>query len=150
MARPDLTGAPTKEIRLQRLFSTFPGGWPGVGLLLLRMAVGTTAAAAGVAPLMQHGTPTLGAAVIGVVAIACGGLLLIGFVTPGAAVLVGLGSAGLTIPGCPALATGLLDAKPSAGFVIVMAIAILLLGPGAFSVDSYLFGRREIIIPPSG
>jgi hypothetical protein len=146
----DLPEPPTKEIRLQRLFSTFPGGWPGVGLLLLRMAVGTTAAVAGAAPLMQHGTLTLGAAVIGVLAVGCGALLLMGFLTPGAAVIVGLGSAGLTLPGCPALATGLLDAKPSGGFVIVMAIAIVLLGPGAFSFDSYLFGRREIVIPPSG
>jgi hypothetical protein len=29
----------------------------------------------------------------------------------------------------------------------VMSIAITLLGPGAFSLDAHLFGRREIIIP---
>jgi hypothetical protein len=73
--------------------------------------------------------------------------VLIGFVTPGASLLVGLGSAGLTLPGCPALASSILEAKPSSGFLIVMAVAILLLGPGAFSLDSYLFGRREIVIP---
>jgi len=27
-----------------------------------------------------------------------------------------------------------------------MAAAIALLGPGAFSLDSYLFGRREVVI----
>jgi len=26
-------------------------------------------------------------------------------------------------------------------------LAIALLGPGAFSIDSYRFGRREIVIP---
>jgi len=26
-------------------------------------------------------------------------------------------------------------------------VAIIILGPGAFSVDSRLFGRREVIIP---
>jgi len=30
---------------------------------------------------------------------------------------------------------------------IAVAIAILLLGPGAISLDAYLFGRRKIIIP---
>jgi hypothetical protein len=30
-----------------------------------------------------------------------------------------------------------------------MTIAIVFLGPGAFSLDAYLFGRRELIIPPS-
>ncbi len=28
-----------------------------------------------------------------------------------------------------------------------MSLALVLLGPGAFSVDARLFGRREIIIP---
>lgn len=84
---------------------------------------------------------------ISLLAAGAGALLLIGFLTPGAAVAVVLGSAGLTLPGCPALSPSLLDAKPSTGFIIVMAIAIVLLGPGAFSLDSYLFGRREIVIP---
>jgi hypothetical protein len=30
-----------------------------------------------------------------------------------------------------------------------MLLALILIGPGAFSVDARLFGRREIIIPPS-
>jgi uncharacterized membrane protein YphA (DoxX/SURF4 family) len=117
--------------------------------LLLRMAVGGTAVASGVVLLAEQGIPAPGALVIGVIAIAGGLLLLAGFLTPGAAVLVGLGSAGVTLPWCPALAPSLLDAsaRPSSGFLIVMAVAILLLGPGAFSLDSHLFGRREIVIP---
>jgi hypothetical protein len=31
----------------------------------------------------------------------------------------------------------------------VAAVALALLGPGAFSLDGRLFGRREIVIPPS-
>jgi hypothetical protein len=139
-----------EEIGLQRLFSTFPGGWPGVGLLLLRTAVGVTSITAGVTPFITRsaaGPPALGLALIAFIAIACGVLLLIGSLTPGAAVLVALGSAGVTLPGCPALAAGLLEASPATGFIIVMAVAVVLLGPGAFSLDSYLFGRREIVIP---
>jgi uncharacterized membrane protein YphA (DoxX/SURF4 family) len=29
-----------------------------------------------------------------------------------------------------------------------IAIALVFLGPGAFSIDARLFGRREIVIPP--
>jgi uncharacterized membrane protein YphA (DoxX/SURF4 family) len=35
----------------------------------------------------------------------------------------------------------------AAGYIAVISIALLLLGPGAVSVDARLFGRREIIIP---
>ncbi len=30
---------------------------------------------------------------------------------------------------------------------IVLSVALILLGPGAYSLDARLFGRREIIIP---
>lgn len=30
---------------------------------------------------------------------------------------------------------------------IVVAVAIVLLGPGVISLDAYLFGRRKIVIP---
>jgi hypothetical protein len=33
--------------------------------------------------------------------------------------------------------------------MIVVAVAIALLGPGAISLDSALFGRRKVIIPRS-
>jgi len=41
------------------------------------------------------------------------------------------------------------DTRLAAFSVIVVAAALILIGPGAFSLDGYLFGRREIIIPPS-
>jgi uncharacterized membrane protein YphA (DoxX/SURF4 family) len=34
-------------------------------------------------------------------------------------------------------------------YLCVISIALVLLGPGAFSLDARLFGRREIIIPQS-
>jgi len=39
--------------------------------------------------------------------------------------------------------------RQAGGFwMIVTAVAIALLGPGAFSLDGRLFGRREIVIRP--
>jgi uncharacterized membrane protein YphA (DoxX/SURF4 family) len=32
-------------------------------------------------------------------------------------------------------------------YLAVISLAIVLLGPGAFSLDARLFGRREIVIP---
>jgi hypothetical protein len=41
----------------------------------------------------------------------------------------------------------LFDARLSAILAAIMAAAIVFLGPGAFSLDARMFGRREIIIP---
>jgi hypothetical protein len=48
----------------------------------------------------------------------------------------------------PAAATSsVIDLIPAL-FVLADAVALVLLGPGALSMDAHLFGRREIIIPP--
>ena len=77
-----------------------------------------------------------------------GALLLSGFLTPVAGVLVGLGIFGIALGWFPAAARNLFDASLPAVFAVIMSAAIVFLGPGAFSVDARLFGRREIIIPP--
>lgn len=99
---------------MQRLFSSFPDGRAGAGLLILRITV-----AAGI--LVQTGS-----AMALVVAVP----LVAGFMTPAAAVV--------------AAAIALLYDAPSV--VAAVAVALALLGPGAFSVDARLFGRREIVI----
>ena len=33
------------------------------------------------------------------------------------------------------------------GLLFVIGVAVALMGPGAFSVDCRLFGRREIVVP---
>ena len=129
--------------------STYPGGKPGIGLLLLRAAVGVTAIAQGGVYLSGPGHLTVGMWIAALLVIASGALLLIGFLTKSAGVIVGLSSIGVALSLVPAPALNLFDTKLSIIFVIVIAAAIILLGPGAFSLDSRLFGRREIIIPPA-
>jgi uncharacterized membrane protein YphA (DoxX/SURF4 family) len=85
---------------------------------------------------------------LGLLGIAAGGSLLAGFATPIAGVAVVLGALGAGFSVLPASAANLFDAKLSLIFAGIMAAAIVFLGPGAFSVDARLFGRREIIIPP--
>jgi uncharacterized membrane protein YphA (DoxX/SURF4 family) len=83
--------------------------------------------------------------IVGLLAVTSGALLLIGYLTKASGALVGLSSVGLSW--LSALPLNSFDAKLSLFFVIIMTAAIILLGPGAFSLDSHLFGRREIIIP---
>lgn len=130
---------------MQRLFSTFPGRWPGLGLLLLRLVVGVGAAIQGAASLMNADAPgitTRGAAVL---AIACGATLLVGFLTSAAASVAALSL--LTLGWAQRVpAAGVFDA-PGALCLALVAVALLLLGPGALSLDARLFGRREIVFP---
>lgn len=116
---------------LQKLFSAFPAGWPGVGLLLLRMLVGVTLIAQTVTQV-RSSELSAPAWVLAVLVILGAGCLLLGFATPVVAVLIALASLASTIQN--------LD-------TVVLSIAIALLGPGAFSIDARMFGRREILIP---
>jgi uncharacterized membrane protein YphA (DoxX/SURF4 family) len=124
------------------LFSTFPGGYPGFGLLILRAALGITALFRGVLYLSEtNGSPFL-SQFTGLLAIAIGAFLLVGFMTTIISLIAFVG--GIVIlsiasnSGAPVL---------SEIYAIVFAAAIVFLGPGAFSLDARFFGRREIIIP---
>lgn len=99
--------------------------------------------------LLDWRDPIVVAWAVGLLEVASGASLLLGFLTPVAGVLAGLGSVASAFSWLPAPAPNLLDAKLSLLFAIIMVAAIVLLGPGAFSVDARLFGRREISIPPA-
>jgi uncharacterized membrane protein YphA (DoxX/SURF4 family) len=137
-----------REDALQRLFSTFPGGRPGVGLLLLRTALGSVAVALGVSELSG---PIVRTPLVWSVAftLLIGGVgLIVGFLTPFASALVGLSVLGMALAWLPAPQLASLGVTLTVVMMLATATGVALLGPGAFSIDGQLFGRREIVIPP--
>jgi uncharacterized membrane protein YphA (DoxX/SURF4 family) len=111
------------------------------------VAVGFTAIFQGGFYLIGRDNSALGICLVTLLAIAGGALLLAGFLTPVGAIMLGIGAFGMALSWFPTSVPNLFEAKLSALFVAAMSAAIGFLGPGAYSVDSRLFGRREIIIP---
>jgi hypothetical protein len=132
---------------LQRSFSAYPDRWPGAGLLLLRATVGTTVIIQGVVSLSGWSNQSRGARIVGLLVAACGVPLLAGFLTLLTVAIIGLGISAAALSWLPVPTPNILDSGLESFFVIIMAAAIGLLGPGAFSVDARLFGHRKIIIP---
>jgi uncharacterized membrane protein YphA (DoxX/SURF4 family) len=111
------------------------------------MAVGVAAIGQGYACVTGTGAPAIPAVAEGVLAMAAGALLAVGFLTPFAGGLVVLGCAVLAQPWLPVLTSEDSPEGRAALFVGAVAAALVPLGPGAFSLDARLFGRREIVIP---
>ena len=141
-----LAAGSLKEALLQRLFSAFPAGVPGIALLLLRVALATALLVQG---MSYFGDPDLGAGALGIglISIAAAALILVGMLTPVAGIVVALSGIGIASSLLPSCTRPLFGSGIPLLFAISILLAIITLGPGAFSVDARLFGRREIIIP---
>jgi putative oxidoreductase len=120
---------------MQRLFSTFPNSAPGAGLLLLRFCAGGLL----ISESLRHAlNPASWTAVgIGFAQLLTGGLLILGCWTPAASTCAAVLSIGLALTGNH---WELHIAQAG------IALGLLALGPGAWSIDARLYGRKHIDI----
>ena len=138
-----------RRLPLQRIFSTFPSGRPGVGLLLLRGVLGVSLFAQGAEYLLRWPDLPFLMTIVAVALIVIAALLLVGYLTPLASALAGLACLSTAGPLMSGFTSSLLATKSDIGFATAIAAAVFFLGPGAFSLDARLFGRREIVISDS-
>jgi hypothetical protein len=128
---------------LQRSFTSFPAGPVGAALFAMRAVVGVIAVAqSALAVIADPCTLCLVAAVPAALA---GLALLPGFATPLASALLASEAAALLF-GMRVGVLELLDSRIALFEFTVMAATLAVVGPGALSVDSMLFGRREVTI----
>lgn len=121
---------------MQRLFSTFADGWPGGGILLLRLMAGGALIDRGIAAMGGGAYTGLMLEPIGA---AAGLLILGGLWTPVVGVLAGIVEVWIafTEPGT----------QPLALMVAALGISLAMIGPGAWSIDARLYGRKQILPP---
>lgn len=136
-------------MQLHRLFSAFPAGLPGVGLLLLRVVVGAALGAHGILCLLSTERVTLVILLSTALLLLSSVGLLIGFLTPIFSLLSGLECLQIACSWFPFQLISTFESKLALVPIIAIAAAIALLGPGAFSLDARLFGWKEIVIPPA-
>lgn len=123
---------------LRRLYSTFAGGWPGIGLILMRLTVGVALAYG--AGLTLLSSPPIPMAIVSVLLVTAGILLTIGFCTPIVGTMVALVAIYRLI---------IIPEDRMVYFLIAsLGAALAMLGPGLWSVDARLFGWKRIVPPP--
>ena len=119
---------------MQRLFSSFADGWPGAGLLLLRLLAGSGLLYGGI--VSARSAFDTAQIVPPVLAAAFGAMLVVGLCTPFAGIMAAAVEVWIAFshPGYRWPQIGL------AGLTLSLAM----IGPGAWSIDARLFGRKQI------
>ena len=123
---------------LQRLFSAFPNGWPGRGLLLQRAVTATFLFRSGFEHPVQ--APQFALILPHVIGTGAGMLLLLGLWTPICGTLITIVEVWIAF-----------SCAGGGGIPIMLATlgaTLAMTGPGAWSVDARLFGRKHFEMPP--
>jgi putative oxidoreductase len=122
------------EVFLQRLFSTFASGWPGVGLLLQRILAAMVLVRFAV---LQLSTTSPSTSTVPQIIAACAGIfLLVGLWTPVVGTLIAV------IEVWTACTCNVDIWIPIA--LATLGASAAMTGPGAWSIDARLFGRKHI------
>jgi hypothetical protein len=123
-------------VYLQRLFSTFPNSWPGKGLLLQRLVTATFLLCFAFGHLRE--APQFALMLPHLIGAGAAIFLLLGLCTPICGGLVTVTEAWIAFScGC-------------GGIPILLATSgatLAMVGPGAWSIDARLFGRKHFEIP---
>jgi hypothetical protein len=123
---------------MQRLYSTFPGAWPGLALLLLRcVAAGALVVCAHADGWLSPEPPLL---LLDAAIIITGALLIGGLWTPMSALALAL----LELFSYFSSIGSSMGPELNHLLWAVVGLCVAMLGPGACSIDSHLFGRKRI------
>jgi putative oxidoreductase len=123
---------------LQRLYSIFPDGWPGFGLLLLRVGLSSQLIFIAISDLSARPSELIVLAP-SLVATAGAIFLLAGLWTPITGVLVALDEVWIVL----SLRSPRQEHTWTQICLAVICISVAMLGPGAWSIDARLYGRRR-------
>lgn len=144
---------------LKLIFHSFPAGRAGIALLLIRLFIGVAFIQHGGGKLddiagfaAEYHLPWIVAAATLLLQLTGGILLIVGLLTP----LAALGIAGTMVG---ATLTLMQKGEPfinpaghsweNSSFYLMLCLALSLLGAGAYSLDARLFGARRIHAEPA-
>ena len=142
---------------MRRLYPQFLGGWRGIGLLFVRLVLGTAFILHGWPktenPLhwmdkMPNAPPAFLQLMAVVAEVGGGALLIVGLLTPIATFLLTCdmiaAMALVHLPhGDPFIPAGNGPSYEKALVYLAVSVAVMLIGPGRFSLDGMLFKRRD-------